>query len=65
MTPQEYAQRFVNRESYPAGLPPLTGVCGRFIRGVKPEDFDKLSDEPGKVFSWICTPEILAPIAGM
>eukprot|EP00873_Tetraselmis_striata_P041401 jgi/Tetstr1/461665/TSEL_006765.t1 len=65
MSPQQYARMFAAWELYPPDFPPLRGVRGRFVRGVKPEHFEKLSDEPGKKFSWICLPGILQPLLGL
>jgi len=42
----------------------VSGLCGRFIRGVKPDDFELLSDEPGKVLSWVCNDELLQSVLG-
>eukprot|EP00873_Tetraselmis_striata_P012862 jgi/Tetstr1/433126/TSEL_022458.t1 len=65
MSPQQYARMFAARELYPPDFPPLRGVRGRSVRGVKPEHFEKPSDEPGKKFSWICTPGTLQPLLGL
>jgi hypothetical protein len=42
-----------------------SGLCGRFIRGVNNEQLSKLSDEPGKVLSWVLGDELLQSILGM
>jgi hypothetical protein len=60
LTPNEYAIKFL--ASQPSG--PFRGVCGRFIRGVRPADFLLLSDEPGKKLSWICDEELLQQVCG-
>ena len=36
-----------------------TALCGRFMKGRKEEDFEILSEEPGKVLSWVCSEEML------
>mmetsp|Transcript_14732 Transcript_14732/g.41897 ORF Transcript_14732/g.41897 Transcript_14732/m.41897 type:complete len:257 (+) Transcript_14732:176-946(+) len=61
LTPAEYADLFNRR--IPRNS--VEGVCGRFIRGVRQEDFTFLSDEPGKLLSWICTAELLQPLLGL
>lgn len=40
------------------------GLCGRFIRGVNAQQLSTLSDEPGKLFSWVCTDELLQGVLG-
>lgn len=63
LTPKEYAEQFLNKTPFPPNKR-LVGVYGRFTRGVKREDFEKLSDEPGKKLSWVCTEELLQPLLG-
>mmetsp|Transcript_5685 Transcript_5685/g.14504 ORF Transcript_5685/g.14504 Transcript_5685/m.14504 type:complete len:250 (+) Transcript_5685:289-1038(+) len=63
LTPTEYAECLV------AGCPLPTGasidhLVGRFTRGVCDADFDRLSDEPGKRLTWLCTPNTLAACLG-
>jgi hypothetical protein len=95
MSPQEYATAFLERQKFPmdkklAGnsescYDPMIGltwigVRGRFTRGLTDADFEKLSDEPGAIFSsceslycsslgkllsWVCTEELLQPLLGM
>ena len=52
LTVDEYAERWETRLPLPEGTL-LEGLCGRFIRGTRPEDFEMLSDEPGKKLSWV------------
>jgi hypothetical protein len=40
------------------------GMCGRFIRGVNEEQLSMLSDEPGKVLSWVCADGLLQSVLG-
>ena len=41
----------------------LKGVCGRFIKGKNPEDFEILSN-PNKLLSWVCSPSMLGGLLG-
>ena len=34
-------------------------LCGRFMKGRKEEDFEILSEEPGKLLSWVCSEDML------
>ena len=61
MAPREYVECFLAKTIPEEGV---IGLCGRFIRGVKPEDFHRLSDEPGKVLSWVCNDELLSSVLG-
>jgi hypothetical protein len=63
MAPEQYAEQFLSKTPFPQDKK-LVGVYGRFTRGVKPEDFEMLSDEPGKRLSWVCTEELLQPLLG-
>lgn len=62
LTTTEYAALYNRREATPR---PFGNICGRFIRGVKAEDFDILSEEPGKKLSWVCGPGILRRVLGL
>lgn len=62
MDPKEYVNMFKSRKTFPAGS--VKGLCGRFIRGTRPEHFDLLSDEPGKRLSWVCDDELLFGVLG-
>ena len=42
----------------------VSGLCGRFIRGVNEEQLSMLSDEPGKKLSWVCNDELLQSLLG-
>ena len=63
LTPAEYAERWEAREGLGPGTV-LEGLCGRFIRGTRPEHFEQLSDEPGKRMSWVCSPQQLGALLG-
>eukprot|EP00656_Telonema_subtile_P000157 TRINITY_DN10074_c0_g1_i1.p1 TRINITY_DN10074_c0_g1~~TRINITY_DN10074_c0_g1_i1.p1 ORF type:complete len:167 (+),score=42.89 TRINITY_DN10074_c0_g1_i1:79-579(+) len=41
------------------------GWCGRFIRGVEPEDFHVLNSEPGKRLAFICDEALLGRCHGL
>ena len=43
LSPQEYVDMFASREALPDGAA-LSGLCGRFIRGTRPKDFELLSE---------------------
>lgn len=60
VTPEEFARCW--QERIPGQY---RGVNGRFIRGTTEEEFEKLSDEPGKRLSWVCTPALLSGCAGL
>lgn len=60
VTPEEFARCW--REKIPGQY---RGVNGRFIRGTTPEEFSKLSNEPGKKLSWVCTEQLLSGCAGL
>lgn len=64
LTPAEYAQRWARREPLPQDVTIEGGLCGRFIRGTRPEHFELLSDEPGKKLSWVCSPQQLGTLLG-
>eukprot|EP00040_Diaphanoeca_grandis_P033658 m.206509 g.206509 ORF g.206509 m.206509 type:complete len:292 (+) comp32955_c1_seq8:237-1112(+) len=58
LTAGEYAQLFLAGKPAPVnsggqGAHALTELCGRFIRGKCAEHFKTLSDEQGKMLSWI------------
>jgi hypothetical protein len=63
LTPEEFAQRWAQRLPLAEGQS-LEGLCGRFIRGTKPEHFEMLSDEPGKRLSWVCSSQQLGALLG-
>jgi hypothetical protein len=63
LTPAQFADLFLSRRRLPAGRS-VRGLCGRFIRGTKPADFEVLSDEPGKKLSWVCSPDMLGSVLG-
>ena len=62
-TPAEYLDQFQRREPLSPNTE-LKGVCGRFIKGKNPEDFEILSDEPNKLLSWVCSPGMLGGLLG-
>ena len=67
ITPDDYVTMFTSKtlpQLADSSTVKLGGILGRFIRGVKDEDFHLLSDEPGKILSWVCTPELLYSILG-
>ena len=61
--PAEYLDQFQRREPLSPNTE-LKGVCGRFIKGKNPEDFEILSDEPNKLLSWVCSPGMLGGLLG-
>ena len=63
LSPAQFAQRFEEKSALPHGTR-LAGVCGRFTRGTRPEHFERLSDEPGKRLSWVCSAQSLGSILG-
>ena len=65
MTPQEFAERFQRCKGLATEEGSISGVCARFVRGVTEADFEKLSDEPGKRLSWVCSSEMLGALLGL
>jgi hypothetical protein len=63
LAPEEFAAMWTRQEPLPRGVV-LEGLCGRFIRGTRPEHFEMLSDEPGKRLSWVCSPGQLGALLG-
>jgi hypothetical protein len=59
LTPEEYSGLYLSQQRPPAADGKATGVIGRFIRGVKEEDFVLLSEEPGKKLTWVRSNVIL------
>lgn len=53
VTPARYAEMFL-RKSRPPGR--ISGVCGRVIRGTRPEEFAKLTFLPGRRLAWLTGP---------
>lgn len=43
---------------------PITGLCGRIIRGKKPKDFETLSDDPERRIVMLVDPDGLAVLPG-
>ena len=62
-TPAEYLDQFQQRKPLSPNTE-LKGVCGRFIKGKNPEDFEILSNEPNKLLSWVCSPGMLGGLLG-
>ncbi|CAB9511378.1 expressed unknown protein [Seminavis robusta] len=66
MTPDEYSRRFLEQQALqPAERNATRGLCGRFLKGIKTEHFQVLSDEPGKLLSWVCSGEMLGGLLGL
>jgi len=59
MNLSEYKEHFINKE-----LVPVTGLCGRIIRGTKPEDFETLTDDPDRKLVMLMGPDGLEKLLG-
>ena len=61
---EETARRFLDAFLASDTSFQVSGLCGRFIRGVNEEQLAMLSDEPGKLLSWLCGEELLQSVIG-
>jgi len=59
MNLNEYEELFINKKSGTA-----EGLCGRIIRGTKPEDFETLTDDPERKLVMLMGPDGLEKLLG-
>lgn len=62
MAIQEYADHYT-KGTKPTD--PITGICGRIIRGSDPKDFETLTDDPLRKIVMLLGPDGLAEILGL
>lgn len=61
MSPEEYARLFRGPGPAPGRI---AGVCGRVVRGRRPEDFERLAFTAGRRLAWVLGPDGLRRLLG-
>ena len=63
LSPSEYSERFLSQSALSPNTK-IEGLCGCFIKGRTPADFEFLSDEPNKSLPWVCSAGMLSGLPG-